>query len=60
LKGTDRRDTSTADYYMFRNSVLITLSYHPLAFPIVLPRALTLYLFSRLMAFDNRYINARQ
>jgi GT2 family glycosyltransferase len=60
LNGADRLDTSTADYYMFRNSVIITLSYHPLALPIVLPRVLTLYLFSRLMAFARRFVIDRQ
>ncbi len=59
LKGTSR-DTSTADYYMFRNSLIITLSYHPLALPIVLPRVLTLYLFRRLMAFASRLVHGRQ
>jgi GT2 family glycosyltransferase len=60
LKGANRRDTSTADYYMFRNSVIITLRYHPPALPIVLPRGLTLYLFRRLMAFIRRFVIDRQ
>ena len=54
-KGTGRRDTATADYYMFRNSVLITQRYHPFALPIVLPRVLTLYLFWRAAAFVRRF-----
>ncbi len=55
-KGTGGRDTATADYYMFRNSVLITQRYHPLALPIVLPRVLTLYLFRRSAAFVRRFV----
>jgi GT2 family glycosyltransferase len=58
-KGTNQRDTGTADYYMFRNSVLITLSYHPLVLPIVLPRVLSIYVFRRLMAFARRFLIAR-
>jgi len=55
-KGVGRGDISTADFYLLRNSVLITLRYHPLALPIVLLRVLTRYLYRRLIAFIGRYI----
>jgi GT2 family glycosyltransferase len=59
-KATNRRDISTADYYMFRNSVLITLRYHPLTLPIVLPRVLTRYIYRRLIAFVGQHIRYRR
>ena len=58
-RGADRRHISTADYYFFRNSVLITLKYHPLALPIMLPIVLIRYLYRRLIAYVGRYIRHR-
>jgi GT2 family glycosyltransferase len=54
--GGGRRDTAISDYYTFRNSVLITIKYHPYALPTVLPRVLTLYLFRRAVALLKRFI----
>jgi GT2 family glycosyltransferase len=44
----DDKDTSVADYFMFRNSLLFTYKYFPVALPLVLPRVSIIFLMKKI------------
>jgi len=54
------QDTGMTDYYMLRNALLLTYKYFPLALPIVVPRAILLYVAKRIYNYLRTVINYKR